>query len=348
MAEIFFTSDHHFGHRGILSMCGRPFADVAEMDEVMIARWNERVRKGDTVYHLGDLTMGASAERGREIFDRLNGRKHLIIGNHDRLKVRDLPWASEPRDRLMLRHPGEKMPIVLDHYSLRTWPGLHHGAVHLYGHSHGSLPGVGRSIDVGVDVWDFAPVTLAEIRPTLERQHEEFERQREAARMFHERAARGDPAKALAILKRLPSLPEDPLGYDTSDPGYLREMAEDALAGRHEDAVDAELANVRRALAGRLSGLGTIEEQAELFARLWRDNQAATRVVSDPDILDGEPHVLGTTVPAQAVLEEIRGGLLDFEIRVTFPTLPEDAVDVVREWAAGMGLPKEPRGGSRP
>ena len=170
MPEIFFTSDHHFGHRGIISICGRPFADVAEMDETMIARWNERVRKGDTVYHLGDFTMSATAERGHKIFDRLRGRKHLIIGNHDREKVRTLPWASPPRDRLLFRHPAEKMPVVLDHYAMRTWPGLHYGAIHLYGHSHGSLPGVGRSIDVGVDVWDFSPVTLDELRPTLERQ----------------------------------------------------------------------------------------------------------------------------------------------------------------------------------
>lgn len=170
MPETFFTADHHFGHSGIIDMCQRPFFDVEDMDEGLIRRWNDRVRKGDIVYHLGDFTMGAPAERGWEIFGRLNGRKHLIIGNHDREKVRTLPWASLPRDRLLLRHPGEKLPLVLDHYAHRTWPGLHYGAIHLYGHSHGNLLGVGRSLDVGVDVWDFTPVTLAELRPTLERQ----------------------------------------------------------------------------------------------------------------------------------------------------------------------------------
>lgn len=170
MPEIFFTADHHFGHRGIITMCGRPFDNVDEMDEALISRWNERVRKGDTVYHLGDFTMGASAERGVEIFARLNGRKHLIVGNHDKLKVRSLPWASPPQARVLLRHPAEKLPLVLDHYAMRTWPGAHRGAIHLYGHSHGGLAGHGRSLDVGVDCWDFRPVTLDEIRPTLERQ----------------------------------------------------------------------------------------------------------------------------------------------------------------------------------
>lgn len=170
MPEIFFTSDTHYGHRGIIDMCQRPFFDLEDMDEGLIRRWNDRVRTNDVVYHLGDFTMGATAGRGREIFDRLSGRKHLIVGNHDRDKVRKLPWASPPRDRLLLRHPEEKLPIVLDHYALRTWPGLHYGSIHLYGHSHGEMLGVGRSVDVGVDVWDFCPVTLAEIRPTLDRQ----------------------------------------------------------------------------------------------------------------------------------------------------------------------------------
>ncbi|BDA85505.1 hypothetical protein Sa4125_30470 [Aureimonas sp. SA4125] len=312
MAEIFFTSDHHFGHRGIIAICDRPFLSVDDMDEELIRRWNARVRKGDVVYHLGDFTMGASAERGAEIFGRLHGRKHLIIGNHDREKVRTLPWASAPRDRLLLRHPGETLPLVLDHYAMRTWPGLHYGAVHLYGHSHGALPGLGRSIDVGVDVWHFRPVGLDELRPILERQHEELERERDAARMFRERAARGDPAKALEILARVPDVAPD--------------SGDEVVPYAGPDTVDA---------------------QAETFARLWQDNREAsaagvgysTRVFTDPAVLGGEPHVSGTTVPARIVLDAIRDGDLDFEILAAHPTLPEDAVHAVREWAARREVP---------
>jgi hypothetical protein len=42
--------------------------------------------------------------------------------------------------------------------------------------------------------------------------------------------------------------PDDPLGYDTSDPDYLRKMARDALTGRNQDAVDAEVEAMVRAL----------------------------------------------------------------------------------------------------
>ncbi|WP_258934193.1 hypothetical protein [Nesterenkonia pannonica] len=49
----FFTSDHHFGHANIIRYCDRPFADVAEMDEAMIDRWNETVSPDDEVWVLG-------------------------------------------------------------------------------------------------------------------------------------------------------------------------------------------------------------------------------------------------------------------------------------------------------
>ena len=389
MPETFFTADHHFGHARIIEHCKRPFADVDEMTEVMIARWNAVVGPHDDVYHLGDFAFRMKPEALERVFRRLRGRKHLIVGNHDDKHVRRLAWSSEPKDRRQVRVPGEALPVICDHYSMRTWPKSHYGAVHLYGHSHGNLPGIGRSLDVGVDCWDFRPVTLAELRPVLERQHEEFERQREA-RLFRERAARGDPAAALEILRRVPDVapeagdelwdemralrdgdydqalrvgikmgvykqPADPLGYDTSDLGYLRRMAEDALAGRNEDAVEAEVARVRRLLVPGLlrSGVapesyakpGPADEQAKVFAALWTGNRAAAaagigygaRVVEDPAVLGGEPHVSGTTVPARVVLEAIQEGQLDFEVRAKFPTLPEDGVDAVRKWADERG-----------
>ena len=57
--------------------------------------------------------------------------------------------------------------IWLSHYAHRTWPRLHRGDLHLYGHSHGTLPGDSRSLDVGVDCWGYRPVTLAEIRERM-------------------------------------------------------------------------------------------------------------------------------------------------------------------------------------
>jgi len=56
---------------------------------------------------------------------------------------------------------------VLSHYSMRSWNGMRRGAVQLYGHSHGRLPGTNQCVDVGVDVWDFRPVSFPEIRQRL-------------------------------------------------------------------------------------------------------------------------------------------------------------------------------------
>lgn len=152
-----FTADHHFGHAKIIQMCGRPFATLDEMDEALIARWNAVVSPGDTVWHLGDFAYRCHPKRMRAIFERLNGYKHLVEGNHDNGATRSLPWASV-RDFARIK-VGDRH-LVMFHYAMRTWPGARRGAVHLYGHSHNKLPGLGASEDVGVDAWDYAPTNL--------------------------------------------------------------------------------------------------------------------------------------------------------------------------------------------
>jgi hypothetical protein len=59
--------------------------------------------------------------------------------------------------------------VWLSHYSHRTWPGAGKGAFHFYGHSHGSLEGIGLSRDVGVDMPDvqFRPRTFAELTSAM-------------------------------------------------------------------------------------------------------------------------------------------------------------------------------------
>ena len=56
--KVFFTSDTHFGHAGIITFCHRPFQDVAQMNETMIANWNRVVGPEDIVFHLGDFCLG--------------------------------------------------------------------------------------------------------------------------------------------------------------------------------------------------------------------------------------------------------------------------------------------------
>lgn len=156
-------SDTHFNHRGILEHCkaSRPYADIFEMNADLVRRWNSTVEVGDDVYLLGDFGFSVgSGDPLKTIFSWLNGRKHLVIGNHDERnpKVLKLPWVSK-QDLVTLRENGGK--AVACHYPLETWKGAHKGYLMLHGHSHGSLKRViPHRFDVGADVRR-APVSLA-------------------------------------------------------------------------------------------------------------------------------------------------------------------------------------------
>ncbi len=166
---LYFTADTHFGHSNILRYDKRPFADVNEMNEALITNWNRAVNPTDSVYHLGDVSM-LRPERTREILDRLNGRIYLIRGNHDRAAEHKLcrdrfEWI---KDYHFLKLDGGVM-IALMHYAMRIWDRHHHGAWHLYGHSHGrlNLPQDVLALDVGVDSWEFMPVALQTIKTRM-------------------------------------------------------------------------------------------------------------------------------------------------------------------------------------
>lgn len=158
--NIWFTSDTHFDHKNVIRFCDRPFETVEEMNEALIANFNECVRPEDTVYHLGDFSF---ARDPAQVFRRLNGNKHLLLGNHDwkrEKQLRKLPWGWI-KDVYFLRYgKGKSEKIWLSHFAHRTWPSSHHGTIHLHGHSHGDLPDHNRSTDVGVDAWDYKPVHL--------------------------------------------------------------------------------------------------------------------------------------------------------------------------------------------
>jgi calcineurin-like phosphoesterase family protein len=165
--RTFFTADTHFAHRGILGPKmhrPRPFASIEEHDERLIAHWNDRVRPEDEVWHLGDFGYKGTAAHYQAVFKRLHGRKHLVLGNHDHERTRDLGWYSQQE---RAEPVVEGVRIVLSHYAQRTWNRFHQGAIHAYGHSHGSMPGTARSLDVGVDSWAMRPVTMAEILDAL-------------------------------------------------------------------------------------------------------------------------------------------------------------------------------------
>lgn len=164
MPDIWFTADTHLGHANIIKHSARPFGTVQEMDAALIATWNAVVREDDDIWHLGDFCY-RSAKAPADYLRCLNGRKHLVWGNHDSEQAKTAPgWASS---QAYAEITVDGTRVVLFHYGLRTWRGVGRGAIHLYGHSHGRLPGERQSCDVGVDAWAYRPVSLTEIRDFL-------------------------------------------------------------------------------------------------------------------------------------------------------------------------------------
>lgn len=206
----FFTSDTHFGHERIITLSNRPFRDVQHMNEMLIKNWNDVVSPTDHVYHLGDVALG-SFEESMKCVARLNGIKHLVMGNHDRLfvdpEVKNLEKAQKYADRFrpayeevfdfieegtseaaaeLLLIPEIKVNLTdkvnsassvlrMSHF---PYTGDSHdkprfdlirpkddGKVLLHGHTHQdhvlskSAKGT-QQIHVGVDSWNYAPVSL--------------------------------------------------------------------------------------------------------------------------------------------------------------------------------------------
>lgn len=175
MNNIWFTSDTHFGHNNIIKYCLRPFANAAEMDEAMVERWNAKVKPGDRVYHLGDFAQG-NIERQIKTFNKLNGQKFLIKGNHDDMKAcHEMGWVWI-KEQFGLK--VGKDYIWLNHYPMRSWNKSYHGSWHLFGHVHGQCKVYGKSFEASVDAWGYAPVNFEEVKFVMDRipkQNPEFD-----------------------------------------------------------------------------------------------------------------------------------------------------------------------------
>ncbi|MBB4440160.1 MULTISPECIES: hypothetical protein [Rhizobium] len=154
---IHFTGDTHFGDSRVLRLDKRPFANMVEHDDALIWNWNQTVGTDDEVWHLGDF-MSASAGECSELLARLNGRKHLIVGNNDPTTTTNSPGWESVQHYAELQHDGHH--LVLCHYAFRTWNQMSKKSINLHGHSHGRLKPLRRQYDVGVDGQELRPVTL--------------------------------------------------------------------------------------------------------------------------------------------------------------------------------------------
>lgn len=169
----FFTADLHFGHKNVIPYCERPFADREEMTAGLIERWNSVVMPEDTVYILGDLSFYGTG-RTKEILARMNGSKILIRGNHDDVKSEEKAKALgmlSVSDSMtcaigeeifnMCHYPYEGDSTEVERFLERHIPD--DGRWLLHGHVHREWQVRGRQINVGVDVWNWTPVSEAHI-----------------------------------------------------------------------------------------------------------------------------------------------------------------------------------------
>lgn len=167
---IHFTSDTHFNHKTLIERGFRSmFQNVDDMNEEMIRRWNVVVDHKDTVYHLGDVSFGNRIFT-ESVLTHLNGNIVLIRGNHDsNLRSSTLAMFNSVHDYYEIKDGqyGDHPLIVLCHYPLQSWNKMHYGSWHPHGHSHGSMPVLGKRLDVGVDCHAFAPISLPEVAAIL-------------------------------------------------------------------------------------------------------------------------------------------------------------------------------------
>lgn len=192
MQNIWFTSDTHYHHKNIVRgtsswsdeendgsshsrQSTRDFDTLEDHDDELVKVFNGLIKPNDILYHLGDWSFGGH-EQIKLFRNRLQCKNiHLIFGNHDqhiepidsvyRQCFSSVQYVKELSFKIDSGISGRygKTKIFLSHYSHQVWNKSHHGAIHLFGHSHGSLKGIGRSMDVGVDTHNLYPYHLNEI-----------------------------------------------------------------------------------------------------------------------------------------------------------------------------------------
>lgn len=183
-SKIYFTSDQHFSHEGIIKFANRPYNEVSDMNEDMIQRWNRIVPVDGLTFVLGDIGF-CNKKDIVDIFSRLNGRKILIRGNHDS-NYSDGTLTSifdEIHDLLYTRIKDEETSkyvyMVLCHYPMFDWQGSFKGSWQLFGHIHTRVLTEFETLktklfssqyDVGVDNNNFEPVSFQKIKDIMTNQ----------------------------------------------------------------------------------------------------------------------------------------------------------------------------------
>ena len=180
MKNSWVISDTHFNHERILSFevdgkSVRPgFANVQEMNEKMIDNWNKVVKPGDHVYHLGDVLFGMNKEGWMNIhWPRLNGKKFLVVGNHDNIKMLSAGgWFS----KIQMWYEKKDLGLTMTHVPIHESGLYDHrhavksdgpNMVNVHGHIHSHLSPTKHHVCVCVEQTDYSPVNLESLRDKI-------------------------------------------------------------------------------------------------------------------------------------------------------------------------------------
>lgn len=177
--KTWFTSDTHLSHPSILyfhpkrrmaagitleELQADKKTAIEKHDEWLIDLWNKTVKKQDNIYILGDFCLG-NRERTEQILKRLNGKKYLIRGNHDKSCkglenyfewVGDIKEVKFTHNQYDFIDPNETFALEMCHFPMLSWNRRPHGTCHIHGHCHNSISDYNTfsgelRVDVGFD-----------------------------------------------------------------------------------------------------------------------------------------------------------------------------------------------------
>ena len=182
---IWFTADTHLGHHNIIGYCNRPFKTTEEMDNTITERWNKVVKPEDTVIVLGDVAFKNTTLMK---IKALNGIKWLIRGNHDR-GFSDTKFKNVGFEMIFKRPhqfvPIEERPLFINCAHAPLPENFKMGAINLCGHVHDKWLTRNNFLNVGVDQWNFTPISFDQVYTTYVKEYPELSLRRTLNRSFY-------------------------------------------------------------------------------------------------------------------------------------------------------------------
>lgn len=184
----YFTSDQHFGHKNIIKYSKRPFSDIEEMHDTLIKNFNNAVSQNDETYHLGDFSLDDRIVKF--ILPKLNGTHYLIAGNHDACFIKHKGHKKQienyisygfskvfphfttlnlDKETILLSHlpPADQNFENIRYFDYRPKNDGQYKYI-FHGHVHEAWKIKDNCINVGVDQWNYTPVSFDVLIHTLE------------------------------------------------------------------------------------------------------------------------------------------------------------------------------------